>query len=272
MELNFASPADAFVETVEYLQKRTQMVAPRGLRSLEVLNYSAVIENPWLVPFHVEGRKLNQTIAALEFVQLLGQTSCESAIRERVPPVSAYHDHGVAYGNYGTRIHGQLANIVKQLVADPSSRRAVLSIYHGPADLGQETKDIPCTLTIQFFVRERHLYMRTSMRSNDAWLGLPYDLMQFCMLHCAMAQILNLDIGRYYHTVGSMHIYERDLVHDKLGERAAMDIASEPMFKFDVGTPLECLEHVVKFCQDIVYGDPGVYTPFEHWLRESVGA
>jgi thymidylate synthase len=272
MENHFASPADAFVETVEYIQRRTTVVAPRDKRTVEVMNCTLIIAEPWMVPFYVEGRQLNHTITGLEFAQLLGQTSCETAIRERVFAVAAYHDHGISYGNYGTRVHGQLTNVVKQLVADPSSRRAVVSIYHGPSDLRQETKDIPCTLSLQFLIRDGSLYLRTSMRSNDVWLGLPYDLMQFCMLQCAMAQILDVPIGEYCHTVGSMHMYERDLVHDKLGERVGMDIQSEAMMHFDTTNPLSRLEEAVTFCQDVVYGYAEPLTSFEEWLCESVKA
>src|SRR4249919_1293617 len=103
MENHFASPADAFVETVEYIQRRTQIVAPRGMNTIEVLNCTLIIAEPWMVPFYVDGRNLNHTITALEFAQLLGQTSCETAVRERVGAVAEYFDHGVSYGNYGTR-------------------------------------------------------------------------------------------------------------------------------------------------------------------------
>jgi thymidylate synthase len=61
-------------------------------------------------------------------------------------------------------------------------------------------------------VRDELLRMRVSMRSNDVWLGLPYDLFQFSSLHGAVAAALGVEQGTYVHTVGSMHIYERDIM------------------------------------------------------------
>jgi thymidylate synthase len=272
MEALYVSPGEAFIGTVNYLTSHSLTVSPRGMRTQEAVNYSLIIAEPWNVPFYVHGRNLNQTIAALEFAQLLGQMSCEAVMRNRVRPVAAFHDFGVSYGNYGSRVRGQLTNIVKTLMEDASSRRAVLSIYSGSSDLRQATKDIPCTLTIQFLIRGGALWMRTSMRSNDAWLGLPYDLMQFCLLQCAIAQCLDIPVGHYCHAVGSMHIYERDLVHDVLGDCDAMDVSGERMFTLITHDPLLRLEEMVSFCQDAIFASAEPRTSFEEWLTEAISA
>jgi hypothetical protein len=49
------------------------------------------------------------------------------------------------------------------------------------------------------------------MRSNDAWLGLPYDFEVARALHLTMAACLSIEAGPYTHTVGSMHLYESNL-------------------------------------------------------------
>ena len=48
------------------------------------------------------------------------------------------------------------------------------------------------------------------MRSNDLWLGFPYDVFQFTCLQVRMAMELGLDIGTYTHIAGSLHLYARD--------------------------------------------------------------
>lgn len=275
METTHLMPVDAFVETVNFITNHSVEVAPRGMRTREIANLQLIVLEPWHTPFDVDGRNLNHTITALEFCQLLGQTSMETAIRERVRAVAKYHDYGIGYGNYGTRAHGQIANVIRELVHDKNSRRAVISLYYGPADLRQETKDIPCTLTLQFLIRHDKLLLRVNMRSNDAWLGLPYDLMQFTMLQCALAQVLGIDVGYYCHSVGSMHMYERDLVHDRLGECISMDLSAGEMLLMVKDDPLERLEEAVITCQDVVYGDEGICpeTAFEEWLAaQAVGA
>ena len=39
-----------------------------------------------------------------------------------------------------------------------------------------ESKDFPCTLGMQFFVRNNHLCSAVSSRSTDIYTGLPYDM------------------------------------------------------------------------------------------------
>ena len=47
------------------------------------------------------------------------------------------------------------------------------------------------------------------MRSNDIWLGLPYDMAFFTVILQIVAKATGLTVGRYYHTVGDLHLYER---------------------------------------------------------------
>jgi thymidylate synthase len=71
-------------------------------------------------------------------------------------------------------------------------------------------KDIPCTLSVQFVLRQERLYAITTMRSNDLWLGFPYDVFCFSTLQRLFAYTLGVDVADYVHNVGSMHLYTRD--------------------------------------------------------------
>jgi thymidylate synthase len=53
--------------------------------------------------------------------------------------------------------------------------------------------------------------MNTVMRSNDAYLGLPYDMFQFTQLQLSLARALSVDAGWYRHTALSLHIYVDDI-------------------------------------------------------------
>lgn len=66
-----------------------------------------------------------------------------------------------------------------------------------------------CTLNLQFFVREGKVELHVNMRSNDIWLGFPYDVFNFTSLQRYVASALQLPAGEYVHHVGSMHLYER---------------------------------------------------------------
>jgi len=113
---------------------------------------------------------------------------------------------------YGYRIFSQFGfnqwNYVKKLLTkDPNTRQAVIHIKT-PND--SETKDTPCTVYLQFFIRNGKLNLSVHMRSNDIWMGVPYDMFSFCFLQMKMAMELGVEIGEYTHYAGSLHMYERD--------------------------------------------------------------
>ena len=120
-------------------------------------------------------------------------------------------DHNILHGAYGPRIYGNLSKLVDQLRKDYSTRQAVLTIFDSNKDLNDTFKDVPCTLSLHYFIRDDKLTARTNMRSNDVYLGLPYDLTQFIGLQGAIAKAMDIEMGAYVHNVGSMHIYEQHI-------------------------------------------------------------
>jgi len=71
--------------------------------------------------------------------------------------------------------------IVSMLSSNNDSRRAIINInqnYHK-----SDTKDFPCTIGMQFFIRENHLFCETISRSTDVITGLPYDMGFFSFVH-----------------------------------------------------------------------------------------
>ena len=77
--------------------------------------------------------------------------------------------------------------------------------------MSDATKDTPCTLSLQFLLRDGRLNLTTTMRSNDVWTGVPYDMFSFCSMQVMMAMTLGVGVGTYTHQAGSLHIYERNL-------------------------------------------------------------
>lgn len=123
-------------------------------------------------------------------------------------------DGETIHGAYGPRLRGkrpndQLARIISSLKSKPDSRQAVVQLFDR-RDTLRYHKDIPCTCTMQFVIRDRRLHMLTAMRSNDAWLGLPHDVFAFTMIQELVARSLGVELGEYRHSVGSLHLYERD--------------------------------------------------------------
>ena len=120
-------------------------------------------------------------------------------------------DGQTVYSGYGPRLfnmrdaHNQIANIIALLKAKPSSRRAVIQIFDS-ADIAADHKEVPCTCTLQFLLRHDRLHMFTSMRSNDAFLGLPHDVFALTMIQEILARSLSVEPGTYSHAVGSLHL------------------------------------------------------------------
>lgn len=126
-------------------------------------------------------------------------------------------DNHTLYGSYGSRIYGsgknklnQFENLIKILSTKRKTRQAIIQILE-PADLFTATKDLPCTISLQFLVRDNKLHMFTNMRSNDIFKGFAHDVFSFTMLQEIVARILDLELGTYNHFVSSFHLYEKDM-------------------------------------------------------------
>lgn len=145
-------------------------------------------------------------------------------------------EDGTIHGGYGPRLFGtapdaRLRTVIHSLKANPSSRRAVVQIFDH-TDLGPERfKDVPCTCTLQFLLRDDGVHLVVNMRSNDAVRGLPHDVFAFTMLQELVARSLDVEVGRYIHMVGSLHVYDRDqdVVANYLGEGWQSTIEMPPM-------------------------------------------
>lgn len=122
-------------------------------------------------------------------------------------------DNLTVHGGYGPRLFNyqnncnQVDNVIQLLRNRPSSRKAVIQLLD-PRDLAENHKEFPCTCTLQFFIRSEKIHMHTTMRSNDAFMGLPHDIFAFTMLQELIAKTLNKGVGHYYHSVGSLHLYD----------------------------------------------------------------
>jgi thymidylate synthase len=153
-----------------------------------------------------------------ELLWYLSGSNSLPVIRYYIPKyVEESEDGKTIFGAYGPRLlnwkgASQIENVVKLLSAKPSSRRAVIQLFDA-SDLSAKHKEIPCTCTIQFLIRgaaKRKLHVSVTMRSNDAFKGLPHDVFAFTMLQEIIARRLGIELGSYTHYVGSLHLYDRD--------------------------------------------------------------
>ena len=119
---------------------------------------------------------------------------------------------GFVNSNYGYQWerNNQLKLIIEMLKADPSTRRASISIYDGK-EITNYSNDTPCTYAIHFYILNNKLNMSVTMRSNDLWYGFCNDQYCFSMLQKMIAESLSIDLGIYYHFVNNLHLYNDKL-------------------------------------------------------------
>jgi len=151
-----------------------------------------------------------------ELLWYLRGTASLKVIRHYIPIYKKESEDGyLINGAYGPRLFdcngvNQFERVIQTLDEKPTSRRAIISIISA-ADIARDRKEIPCTSTIQFLIRDKKLNCFVSMRSNDAYKGLLHDFFAFTMLQEIIARELGYEIGFYHHSVASLHIYTKDI-------------------------------------------------------------
>lgn len=113
----------------------------------------------------------------------------------------------IAFNRYG---FDQVAQVIDTLRRVPTSRRAVIN-FNVPNPDRFETLDEICTIALVFELRDGKLDCTGIMRSNDIWLGTPYDVVFFTELQKHIANELGVAYGKYTHFAVSLHAYTRDI-------------------------------------------------------------
>lgn len=182
----------------------------------EIIGYSAVLTDPKANFLQNPRRDLSPSYAAGEMLWYLAGSDSGDFIKHYAPSYERFlEEDGTANGAYGKRLEygSQIDNLLTLLNRKSNTRQAVISLWR-PRDLQDsaynEPKDVPCTLTLQFIIRDFSLHLIVNMRSNDAWLGLPYDIFCFTTMQQLIAAELGVSLGEYHHRVGSMHLYEKN--------------------------------------------------------------
>ncbi len=114
----------------------------------------------------------------------------------------------------------QLADVVAQIKANPTSRRLVVSAWN-PADVGKMALP-PCHALFQFYVAGGRLSCQLYQRSGDLFLGVPFNIASYALLTAMIAQVTDLVPGDLVHTLGDVHLYENHV------EQARLQLAREP--------------------------------------------
>lgn len=190
-----------------------------GLVVGEIINAITVINDPTRCIMKSDIRKLPMRYAIGELCWYLSGNKDLKEIQKYTRNWDRMSDDGVTVNsNYGHCIKYKFGfdqwEYVKDMLShNPETRQAIIHIK--TAD-NTPSKDVNCTICLQFMIRDNKLHLTTYMRSNDIWIGFPYDVFQFTTMQIIMSMELGVEIGKYTHIAGSLHLYERNANHETL--------------------------------------------------------
>lgn len=99
----------------------------------------------------------------------------------------------------------QITQVVNAIKNNPDSRRLIVSAWN-VADVDQ-MKLPPCHAFFQFYVAGGKLSCQLYQRSADIFLGVPFNIASYALLTMMVAQVCDLKLGDFVHTLGDAHIY-----------------------------------------------------------------
>lgn len=108
----------------------------------------------------------------------------------------------------GTHID-QITQVINQIKKTPDSRRLIVSAWN-VADV-ERMKLPPCHAFFQFYVADGKLSCQLYQRSADIFLGVPFNIASYALLTMMVAQVCDLQLGDFVHTLGDAHIYSNHM-------------------------------------------------------------
>lgn len=219
--MTYRSIDDFWVAVVRQLLREGHELESRVGKVKEGCAFSGTLSHVGQTFLLNKRRRLSPAYACAEFLWYLSLSNDIEMIRAYAPQYHKFAEDGVAFGAYGYRwkndVKGtgrnQLELLIDHLQNSLNSRQAIVTMWNANDlvhAITKDHKDLPCTLSLQFLIRQNKLHLIATMRSNDAWLGLPYDVFAFTCLQWLIAGALNVEPGTYTHQVGSMHLYEKN--------------------------------------------------------------
>ena len=164
--------------------------------------------------------------------------------------------YGYQWRNWPTPNGGhidQIKQVIEMIKKSPDSRRLIVSAWN-VADINN-MKLPPCHAFFQFYVADGKLSCQLYQRSADIFLGVPFNIASYALLTVMVAQVCDLKVGEFIHTLGDAHLYSNHLEQAKL--QLTRDCRALPTLK---------INNNVKSVFDFVYEDFEIlnYNPHPH--------
>lgn len=234
---NYGTANTAWLSNIRDVSTCGSEISPRGINTLEILDQSCVFDMNYPICYS-PSRKLSYKFMAAEAYWI----TSGSMFVEDIAPYNKHiqkfsDDNHIFNGNYGVPFIHQLQSVINALVDDRDSRQAVMTIWR-PNPI--KTKDYPCTISLMFSIRDNKINTKVVMRSQDLFLGQPYDFFNFTMMTLRVLSGINakvedmMSLGNMYWSGFSTHIYENNL-------EACRTILQEPIQNTTSKVPEEAM-------------------------------
>lgn len=225
MYLIAGQTADDVWQTAARLLLDPRQGAPQSSRAgdtLEALHIVLELQDPSQRWISSRSPAMNPAFALVEAFWIAAGRRDSGLPMYWNPALSRYCGSGESYhGAYGHRIRrhlglDQLERVYSALRNNPDSRQCVLQIWDSAVDLPSTDgtpvdQDIPCNLLSIPKVRNGKLEWMQIIRSNDLFLGLPHNIVQFTVLQEMLSGWLGLQPGSYHQLSDSLHLYSKDI-------------------------------------------------------------
>ena len=184
---------------------------------------SVVGELIWFLEGSTDERRLAELTYGKDRTELVGRGTIWTANADKQGKDLGYYNDefvkelGPVYGaqwrnfngSYGTFDHSrgtdQIEWLINEIRTNPDSRRLILSAWN-PNQLSQMALP-PCHYAAQFRVINGKLNCMMTMRSNDAFLGAPFNIASYSLLTHILARETGLEVGELVYSIGDAHIY-----------------------------------------------------------------
>jgi len=123
----------------------------------------------------------------------------------------------------------QITQLIEQIKNNPDSRRLIVSAWN----VGEiENMALPpCHAFFQFYVADGKLSCQLYQRSADIFLGVPFNIASYALLTMMIAQVCDLEVGDFVHTLGDAHLYSNHMEQTEL--QLSRDVFPLPTMKIN---------------------------------------
>ena len=134
--------------------------------------------------------------------------------------------------------HDQISSVIEQIKNNPNSRRHIVSAWN-VAEIPSMAL-APCHILFQFYVQDGKLSCQLYQRSADVFLGVPFNIASYALLTHMIANVCNLEVGDFVHTLGDAHLYNNHLTQAE--EQLSRSPLEPPQIKVSQKTSIDAYE------------------------------